>query len=414
MPATIPDFELAWAMQPAAFAVLSREMAARGGEEGAFVLPPLRITLKAEGEEDELPYELVDGVAVIPIEGVISRDGGYWWDTGASLKGLRAALDHALVNPEVRGVLFAIHSPGGQATGVKEMADAIFEARRVKPCAAFADGLCCSAAYWLASSTGAVYAGPSATVGSIGVILRHMDKSGLNEQWGLKFTYVTAGSYKAVGNPDSALSERDMAVLQERVNALYVMFTGDVAGRMGLSAEQHLAWADGRDFLAAEAEALGLVTAITPSRADAIKKLLKETFMDKTELAAKHPGLLAEVQREAAEAARKDMEETAAKQSAAAVANLLHLMAEVCGKEAADKISALLACGVTPEQLQAVRKIVEPGQGENKEEARPSGAEANARILSLLMESTPNALADGGGKPGGDETLAAVKRMAAL
>jgi signal peptide peptidase SppA len=361
-------------------------------------------------------YEIVDGVAVIPVEGVISREGGAWWP-GTGLRELHAALDKALADAAVKAVLFSVHSPGGQATGVKELADAIFEARRVKPCAAFADGLCCSAAYWLASATGAVYAGPSATVGSIGVVLRHMDKSGLNKQWGLNFTYVTAGSHKAIGNPDSALSERDMAVLQARVDALYAMFSGDVAQRMGLAMERHLDWADGRDFLATEAGELGLVTEIVPHRAVVIKKLTKEITMDKTELAAKHPELLAAIQAEAAEAARKETEGAATAKATAAVENLLALLEETCGKEAADKIRALAGLGLTPEQLKAVRKVMQPeagqieGRAEEESGEKKPGSEA---ILALLMEKTPKALGDGGGKGGTDETIAAITRMGAL
>lgn len=282
--------ESLWAMQPEAFSAFM------GVSEGAW-------KSFADDQPDATPpYELAEGgVAVIPVEGVILRQG-LWYGT-AGLQDLHAALDAALDAPEVRAILLSIHSPGGQARGVKEAADAIFAARRIKPCAAFVDGLCASAAYWLAAATGAVYGGPSSTVGSVGVILRHMDKSGWNKEMGLAFTYVTAGAYKAVGNPDAALSERDLGVLQARVDAIYDMFCGDVAQHMGLALKNRAQWADGRDFLASEAEALGLVTAVVSSRAEAIQKLLKETHMDKAELAKQHPDLLAEIQREAADAA---------------------------------------------------------------------------------------------------------------
>lgn len=391
------SFEQLWAMQPEAFAAFMRS----SGEESPQSRSPL------DSEPDELPpYEFVNDVAVIPVEGVIMRRS--FFSTG--LKDISAALDAALAAPEVRAILFSIHSPGGQARGVKEVADAIFAARRVKPCAAWVDGLCASAAYWLASATGAVYAGPSAEVGSIGVILRHMDKSGWNKEMGLAFTYVTAGSYKAVGHPDGALSERDLGVLQARVDAIYEMFCGDVAQRMGLAPDNRAAWADGRDFLAGEAEALGLVTAVVPSRAEAIQKLLKETHMDKDELAKSHPDLLAAIQREAAEAALRERDKSDAQRAAQATASALALMETVCGKETADKVRALMETGVTPEQLKAAARVLGASAGQTTKGAEK---DAKADMLEAIKRATPAAV-NGGSEAPQDETAALIQRIGGM
>lgn len=389
--------ESLWAMQPEAFSAF---MAA---SESAW--KPLEDTAP-----DARPYELAEGgVAVIPVEGVILRQGLGRGTTG--LQSLHAALDAALAAPEVRAVLFSIHSPGGQARGVKEMADAIFAARRVKPCAAFVDGLCASAAYWLASATGAVYAGPSADVGSIGVILRHMDKSGLNKELGLAFTYVTAGSYKAVGNPDAALSERDLGVLQARVDAIYDMFCGDVAQHMGLALENRAAWADGRIFLASEASALGLVTAVVGSRTEAIQNLLKETHMDKAELAKQHPDLLAEIQREADDAALATQAQQADTAAQAAVDRTLQLLATVCGQETADKVSALVKSGMTPEQLAAAAKALNVGAAApDAPEKSPEAAKGlSEEMLAAIKAATPSAVNANPADP--DGVLATIHRI---
>ena len=66
-------------------------------------------------------------------------------------------------------------------------------------CAPFAR-LCASAAYYLAAATGRVYAPATATVGSIGVICRHMDWSGFLEKCGVRVTHLTGGAWKAAGN----------------------------------------------------------------------------------------------------------------------------------------------------------------------------------------------------------------------
>ena len=96
------SFEQLWAMQPEAFTAFMRST----GEDSPQSRSPL------DSEPDELPpYEFVSGVAVIPVEGVIMRRS--FFSTG--LKDISAALDAALAAPEVRAILFSIHSPGGQA-----------------------------------------------------------------------------------------------------------------------------------------------------------------------------------------------------------------------------------------------------------------------------------------------------------
>lgn len=414
------DFEQLWAMQPTAFVAFLQEqadVAARGD-----ALPEARSGV-LNLESDNAPYELVNGVAVIPVEGVISRLGG-WYGTG--LRNMQSALDQALTDPAARAVLFSVYSPGGSASGVKEFSDAVYAARRVKPCAAWVDGLCASAGYWIASATGTVFAGPSAIVGSIGVILRHLDKSGLNSQLGLSYTYVTAGSYKAVGNPDAGLSDRDKGVLQARVDAFYELFVGDVAQRMGLAPDNRTAWADGRDFLATEAEQLGLVTSLVSSRAEAIQQLLKETHMDKDDLVKNHPDLLANIQREAVEAARKDAENEGQQRAEQATATALALMETVCGKESADKVRVLVQANVSPEQLKATAQILLPAKTEQADAAGQTPPDTtgqadknpNAEMLAAIKAATPAAVGAGFGADSGtggqDQTMSLIQRIGTM
>ncbi len=386
-----------WAMQPGAFSAIMEALQAAEAK-----------SLFEDSKTTGL-YQLENGVAIIPVDGVILRQ--QFWGFGAGLLETGNALSAALANPEAKAILFSICSPGGQARGVKELADAIYAARSVKPCAAWVDGLCASAAYWLASATGRIYAGPSSEVGSIGVILRHMDKSGMNKEFGLNFTYITAGSHKAIGNPDAALSERDLAVLQARVDAIYEMFCGDVARHMGLALENRLAWADGRDFLAGEAETLGLVTSLVANRAEAIKNLLKETFMDKSELAQKHPELLASIEADAKQAA---LQEASKKNEAAvneAVANTLAIMETACGKEATDKVRALVATDMTPAQLEAAAKAF--GSCQHPQDAPSNaGADAHKQMLEAIKQATPGAVS--ATAPAEDEAAAFIQRVGAM
>ena len=359
--------------------------------------------LAREDSGDNEFFRIEDGVAIIPVDGVILRR--QLWGFGAGLTEIGSALSSCVRNPLVRAILFNVSSPGGTARGVKELADEIAKVSAIKPCAAYVDGLCASAAYWLASATGRIYAGPSSEVGSIGVIMRHVDMSGANEECGFKFTYITAGSYKALGNPDNPLTDRDLAVLQARVNAIYEMFYSDVATHMRLDPEKRLAWADGRDFLAGEAASLGLVTEIVSGRDEVIAKLAKENPMNRTELAAQHPELLASIEADAKEAAMLAAKRENENAIEKAVANTLAMTEIALGKEAADMVRALSATGMTPEQLQAAANIFHvPGS--------PAPDAKNAMLAAIQM-ATPAAVSGNAASPD-DAAAAFIKRVGAM
>lgn len=78
------EFEQLWAMQPAAFTAFMQ------ADTAGKTVPEARSRSGLfDDEPHESPYELADGVAVIPVEGVISRRGDWG---GASLRGVRTAL----------------------------------------------------------------------------------------------------------------------------------------------------------------------------------------------------------------------------------------------------------------------------------------------------------------------------------
>lgn len=66
-------------------------------------------------------------------------------------------------------IIFIVDSPGGDAQGVYELAELI---RNLPvPTIAYIRGMCCSAAYFLASACGQIISTPSGTIGSIGTML---------------------------------------------------------------------------------------------------------------------------------------------------------------------------------------------------------------------------------------------------
>lgn len=211
-------------------------------------------------------YEVVDGVAVIPVEGVLSKRMNLFSQIsgGTSTDLLARDFKAALTDPAIKAIVLAIDSPGGTVDGTVDIARLVFESRGTKPIVAYTDGTMASAAYWIGSATDKVYIGNDATlVGSIGVVAMHQDVSKAEEQRGIKTTEVYAGRYKRIASQYATLSEEGRAYLQDRVDHLYSVFISNVADYRGVKVEKVLKdMADGRVFSGKQAIDAGLVDGV--------------------------------------------------------------------------------------------------------------------------------------------------------
>lgn len=343
------------------------------------------------------PYEIHNGVAVIRVSGVIDRVARISFFTGLPYtegqNRIRRAVETALADAQVRGILFSINSPGGTAAGAKELADFIAASAAQKPMAAYADGLCASAAYWLASATGAVFAPVTAQVGSIGVIAVLTDWTKAAEKAGLVRTVLASGQWKAAGSPDKTLTDDERALFQGQLETLHSIFKSDVSSRMGISAPESQ-WAEGQTVLGAKALELGLVSRIARDQAEAeamfAESIGKEDFMDLKDLKANHPELMEELAGEV----RKQCEKDSQKAIADARSETFALIRAVAGDEIAAKIEAVVKAGVTASQLQALQPMLAAASG-----GKPTEEEARELMLGAIRQATGDPLPNGGKVP---------------
>ena len=104
-----------------------------------------------------------------------------------------AAIGEAVERGDVDALFLDIDSPGGTVNGTPELAQAVADAAKRKTLYAFSAGQMSSAAYWIASQADAIYATPSARVGSIGVLLPFIDSTEKLRNQGLKVEVFAAG-----------------------------------------------------------------------------------------------------------------------------------------------------------------------------------------------------------------------------
>ena len=206
-----------------------------------------------------------NGVALIPIVGSLVNRGAW---VGAqsglvSYEGLAAQLREAANDPEVSAIMLDIDSGGGEATGMHALARQIAKINQSKPVYAFINDVAASAAYGIASAAREIIVSPSSILGSIGVLLIHMDHSGALAKAGIKPTLIHAGANKVDGNPFEPLPEAVRGDMQDKIGKFYEQFVGLVAeGRAGRMSAAQIRATEARTYMGAEAVELGLADRI--------------------------------------------------------------------------------------------------------------------------------------------------------
>lgn len=221
-------------------------------------------TTNAWGETyQQTRYLYRDGVALVSVEGTLVNRGAWIGsDSGmTSYEGVRAQIGSALADPDVREIILDIDSHGGEATGAFEMADFVRSAAGVKPIVAVVDGMAASAAYAMASGASRIVMAPTSWVGSIGVVMLHLDQSARLAKAGVKPTLIFAGAHKVDGNPYEALPETVRADFQAEVDQSYADFVATVAKGRPMSEEQIRA-TQARVFQGSDALSLGLADGV--------------------------------------------------------------------------------------------------------------------------------------------------------
>lgn len=200
-------------------------------------------------------------VAVIPIQGVIEQRGGIlsMYFGGASCDQITDQLRQAVNDPNVGAVVLDVDSPGGDVSGVDELAQEIYNARKQKPITAVSNCLCASAAYYLASQASELLVSPSSLTGSIGVYTTHEDWSRACDQAGLTVSLIHYGENKTEGNPYEPLSDPAREHMQQMVDTFGQSFEKAVGRGRGVKADDvHKKFGQGRVFDAKKAVSLGM------------------------------------------------------------------------------------------------------------------------------------------------------------
>ena len=197
-------------------------------------------------------------IAILSITGLIASGDGY----------VKHQIDRIREDDHVKAVVLRIDSPGGTITGSDYIYHHLIKLRdeRELPMVASMGSIAASGGYYVAMAVGdeekSIYAEPTTTTGSIGVILPHYDISGFMADHNLKDDSIATHPRKQMLSMTKPISADDRKVLVEYIDTAFDRFkevvkTGRPAFRDAPSELDDLA--TGEIFAATKAQRLGLV-----------------------------------------------------------------------------------------------------------------------------------------------------------
>ena len=219
------------------------------GEPWAITESALQTILEIAARENESPQAVAaklgrnlqntysvmerDGVAIIPVTGPLFRYANLFTAiSGASSYELIARdFTAALENPQIKGIILDIDSPGGEVNGVSELSNMVYAARGKKPVVAYASGDAASGAYWIASAADEIVVSETSALGSIGVVGVYRGKSGKSAE------AVEIVSSQSPHKRLDPTTDDGRSRLQIRIDSMADVFIETIARNRNVSAE---------------------------------------------------------------------------------------------------------------------------------------------------------------------------------
>lgn len=223
-----------------------------------------------------------NGVAVLGVYGPMFRRANSMRTSGAySTNAIQHDIQAMRKSQNVRAALIVTDSGGGEATGLDEVAQDIWELGQEKYVEGFNEGMGASAAYYLLSSTRRITGSRMSLSGSIGVVMgvrvpEGKDEDGRNvlktEDGEVIVEFVSAKSPHKRLDPTTKEGREKYQNIVDRTADIFI---SDVARFRGLdAADLPHQYGDGGIFVAEEAQEMGLIDDVG-SFTDVIDRLTK-------------------------------------------------------------------------------------------------------------------------------------------
>lgn len=198
-------------------------------------------------------------IAVIPVQGIIYTDTQTEWGT-SMVDDIKNALRTASDDDQVKAVVLAVNSPGGEVTAADIIYHEVLQVQKKKPVVVAMTSLAASGAYYIACAADWIVANETTFTGSIGVIIQSLNYEGLFDKVGLDAVVFKSGKFKDMLSGSRPITPEEQAYVEGMVMQVYERFLGIVARARQLPAGGlRETFADGRIITGQDAMAAGLV-----------------------------------------------------------------------------------------------------------------------------------------------------------
>ncbi|MEO1963531.1 MAG: S49 family peptidase [Cycloclasticus sp.] len=217
--------------------------------------------------------------AVIDVKGVIVSGGEA--DAGMIIKSLNKAVN----DPNTKGIILRVNSPGGSPVQSSYVYQAILDIRKEYPdipIHAVVEDLCASGCYYIASAADKIFVNESSIVGSIGVVMNGFGFTDAMKTLGVERRLYTAGEHKGFLDPFSDVNPGEQAHVQSMLNDIHQEFIQAVKKGRGDRLKQHPDLFSGLVWAGSESIQLGLTDAIGNVDSVAKTELGEEKIVDFT------------------------------------------------------------------------------------------------------------------------------------
>ena len=163
-------------------------------------------------------------------------------------------------NPQIRGVILRIDSPGGAVAPAQEIYSEILKLRaNHKAVYASMGTVAASGGYYIACAADYVLANPGTLTGSISAVMALNNIEELTKKVGVKPNIIKSGKFKDLGSPLRAMTPEEHILLQGVVNDVHEQFVQAIARGRGLPLSEINRIADGRIMTGQQALKLNLI-----------------------------------------------------------------------------------------------------------------------------------------------------------
>lgn len=219
-------------------------------------------------EESAAASDLKPKVVNISIKGPISfEDAGtrIWEEKKGSAETIVKAIQKAIDDSKVRGLLLSVNSPGGEITACDVIDQAVQKFKNSSSnryVVVYMQELAASGGYYVSAHADKIVITPTTLTGSIGVIMQSYQYGDALRKLGVSDVTFTSGPMKDMLNPMHSVSPEVSNVVHSVIGELYDRFVSVIADGRHMSVDKVKELADGRIYTARQSVENGLADKI--------------------------------------------------------------------------------------------------------------------------------------------------------